>query len=487
MKKMILIYKLVVVQLLVFILFTPLRSNAQDTLWQHVPLEFNANPRVMYYDSIDDVSYIAGNFNTVNGNACNVVMWDGINFTMLPLSPLHTVNTILRYRGNIYFGGTSNYDSSGLAYWNGSEWTDLDTMSPNASMSINCLYEFEDKLYVAGRFDNVNNKDFYVGVWNDTAWNSLLSIDTVPMNMGVGAAAVVNYKGHFYVAGDYGYHDYDSTVVCRLIMHDGTRWKAVKGNDSFSGHYSNYWINKFLVWEDTLYIAGFFEEKVYHNPGNAIVKWDGVNFKRLSNGLTTFFRGNYTAHTHAYDIKLINNELYVCGQFNNVDGILNDDPILDGTGIAKWNGEQWCTMGTKLNYTPIGIGAFRDSLYLLLGLFNVNINDHPQPFDYIAKWVGGSYTDTCATPNLNSINPLQEPPNLVSIYPNPNNGSFTLNINNLKTKGELNIYDITGRVVHTVAINNQEQQIVINGISKGLYIGRIVSKENVAVFKFRVE
>ena len=351
------------------------------------------------------------------------------------------------------------------------------------------MYIFEDKLYATGRFELYNNNStFYAGVWNDTTWNSLLSIDTVPMT-GVAAAAMVNYKGNFYVAGDYCYYDHDSSVVCRLIMHDGTRWKAVKGNDSFSGYGSNYWVDNLLVWNDTLYIAGFFEEKQYNNPGNTVVKWDGTNFHRLSNGLTTYTYGQYSTNSYAYDIKVINNELYVCGMFNNVDGIGDKNANLDtSTNIAKWTGERWCTMGTNVNGSGsiYGIGNFRDSIYIF-GVFNT-ING--QPVDYIAKWTGGSYTDTCAEPDLNSIKPIGDLQKSVSIYPNPNKGSFTLYCADTQpgsTNAELYVYDITGRLVHAEVIKNREQQIVLGNLGKGIYIARIVKQDNAVVVKIRIE
>lgn len=472
---------------LLFVLQICVPTHVSAQLWEELPLDFNRRPVVMYYDSIDDVSYIAGDFDVVDGIDCNVVKWDGTDFTFLPFSPIGNILSIVRYNDNIYFGGSGIGTESGLAYWDGNDWTRLDTFSgnPNKSVVVTSFYVYDSKLYTTGNMKNIGNSNAdMVAVWNDTVWTDLFSIDTM-FDEPKWAKSIVNYKGNFYVVPHLGYIDMDSNYVCGVVMYDGNHWKGLTDTGTLT-YCGNSWVNMLLVWNDTMYIAGLFGEK-YGNPGNGIVKWDGNNYHKMSHGLynTNHFLGSPEGDDHGgpFGLMVVNNELYAWGGFNNVDGIYQPPP--NTISFAKWTGERWCTMGTFCEWGIANMGRFRDTIYAM-GNFRV-IND--DSIKFIAKFLGGTYTDTCATPNLNinSINPIQETPQPVSIYPNPNKGSFTLSINNLKNKAELSIYDITGRVVHTVTINNPEQQIVINGISKGLYIGRIVSKENVAVFKFRVD
>jgi len=64
-------------------------SNAQAQLWKKVlPFMLNYGPYVMYEDTTDHTAYIAGAFSSVGGTPCNMIKWDGSNFTLLPPFPL---------------------------------------------------------------------------------------------------------------------------------------------------------------------------------------------------------------------------------------------------------------------------------------------------------------------------------------------------------------------------------------------------------------
>ena len=115
--------KITTVQL-VICFSVPLSTSAQTTLWESVPIN-NINPyygfRVMYYDSVEDVSYIAGEVAGMFGDSCVVYKWDGSNYTLLPPSPMHNIGSIIRYKDKIYFGGSPALGKSAMTYWDGNQ------------------------------------------------------------------------------------------------------------------------------------------------------------------------------------------------------------------------------------------------------------------------------------------------------------------------------------------------------------------------------
>jgi hypothetical protein len=64
--------------------------------------------------------------------------------------------------------------------------------------------------------------------------------------------------------------------------------------------------------------------------------------------------------------------------------------------------------------------------------------------------------------------------NTVKIYPNPNNGNFTIEFSNLETGTEISVYNMTGKTVFRGYITEQLQQnINLGKTSTGLYVVKI--------------
>lgn len=97
---------------------------------------------------------------------------------------------------------------------------------------------------------------------------------------------------------------------------------------------------------------------------------------------------------------------------------------------------------------------------------------------------GGNYTvclratntcgfdDTCKNINIVITSITQNQlDNLISIFPNPNNGTFSVKMDKTLTSNvELAIYDVEGRVVHEQAISQQETAVSTVNLPSGVYI-----------------
>jgi len=75
--------------------------------------------------------------------------------------------------------------------------------------------------------------------------------------------------------------------------------------------------------------------------------------------------------------------------------------------------------------------------------------------------------------------------NLFNVYPNPNNGTFTVaTIGNVNT---VSVVTITGKVVYSENIDVDNNTIMLNELEKGIYFVKVQSNDNIQVKKIIVE
>ena len=94
---------------------------------------------------------------------------------------------------------------------------------------------------------------------------------------------------------------------------------------------------------------------------------------------------------------------------------------------------------------------------------------------------GASKTVLYSTLGL-GIDELNQPKIDATIFPNPNNGTFTLNYFLAATKSELIIRDVTGRAVYSQQINGMEgrETINISSLGQGIYFWELNAANEVS-------
>ena len=80
------------------------------------------------------------------------------------------------------------------------------------------------------------------------------------------------------------------------------------------------------------------------------------------------------------------------------------------------------------------------------------------------------------------LNTVSAKINGLSVYPNPSNGEFTVELNNNLSK-TIQIMDVTGRVVLTTTSLNDTVNVNINNLTNGIYFVKIVSNNVTEVIK----
>ncbi|MBU28443.1 MAG: hypothetical protein CMD30_03675 [Flavobacteriales bacterium] len=86
------------------------------------------------------------------------------------------------------------------------------------------------------------------------------------------------------------------------------------------------------------------------------------------------------------------------------------------------------------------------------------------------------YVDPCTNIKENNFGEF-------CISPNPNNGSFEIDMTNITTSTEIEILDLNGKVIYRNTISNKNQNINIENISRGVYIVKATQNENIKTKK----
>jgi len=68
------------------------------------------------------------------------------------------------------------------------------------------------------------------------------------------------------------------------------------------------------------------------------------------------------------------------------------------------------------------------------------------------------------------------------LYPNPNNGNFTIDIENIEN-ATIEIYNLSGQLILKEIVFKNVTQIDLKEYQKGLYIVKIISDNKVAIKK----
>jgi len=74
------------------------------------------------------------------------------------------------------------------------------------------------------------------------------------------------------------------------------------------------------------------------------------------------------------------------------------------------------------------------------------------------------------------VNEVKENEAGVNVYPNPNIGSFTLELTNINENYKVEIYNMLGEKVYQSTTNSDNIQINLSGQSQGIYLYRVISE-----------
>ena len=347
---------------------------------------------------------------------------------------------IIIYRGEIYGSAPS-----GVYKLIGANWQ---CVAPSHGVVFNlCVHDTD--LYAVGSFDSIAGiQAFKIARFDGYTWHNVGNI-----NVNNSIQCAIFYQGELYVAGSF----YNSaTGRYKILKWDGNQWDILAGTGNyFSGGWD--YIDCMTIYNNELYVGGYFTYSQGGNPGNNIAKWNGSTWNAVGGG-TDF---------QVFSMQIFNGDLWVGGQFTSAGG-------LSTSYVSKWNGTDWCNIGNFDN----SIGCFciyNSELYAGGGQLTVD----GDTVNKVVKWIGGSNTGACGHLSTG----IEEAANnfSVNIFPNPVITNATFQFTALGENKTLIIFDQLGKEIWRKETDENQIEFSTEGIPAGLYFYRVEQEKELNV------
>ncbi len=250
-------------------------------------------------------------------------------------------------------------------------------------------------LYMAGALGPPGSTQQCVARWSGEEWENvgLAGYVQVPANQGVVytlGPSSTSGNGCLYAGGYFG--SMGGVDAISLASWDGLAWSRVEGDLAYKSFPAPI-VRTMLMWDDgnglDLYVGGFLTSAA-GVPVSGIAKWDGESWSSLGSGVSGYDSGVLALAT--YDGGG-GDALYVGGSFWFAGGTFSQ-------AIAKWDGHAWHSVGggTIPNFEAIHVLALSvfdaglgPELYVA-GCFEAVGSPVPVPNTRrIARWNGTSW------------------------------------------------------------------------------------------------
>jgi hypothetical protein len=430
---------------------TPLYSQS----WQSVGNGTHYYARCIHADTSNNLLYVGGTFayaDTVKVNGIGA--WNG--FQWLPVgrgdtsctgtcdNPLASIDQL---GNNIYVGGF--FQTMGgasytrfLAGWDGINWFGLGNV--NSQIGLKTL---NNKIYAMGLYGSIGGIPAYsIASWDGIQWEDVHAFPDDPWGGVNVMTAVEMYNGELYVGGTFNILNNRKNIA----KWDGTDWVSLQNGIPGGLAY----VDNLVTYNNELYVGGWFT-KADGNAGNFLMVWNGSNWREFSPLV------NYGGPV--FDMKIIDNQLYIIGAFNFVGDTTE-------YGMAKYDGTIFSAFGGANNWA-YQIAGLNHQLYVItddvIGTDTVH---------YVAQWMGGNQIDSSVTVLAGITNPEKQ--NNLKLYPNPATDQITIEFDLADTKNvSLEIKNIEGRTIKTITkpffIRKNQIHIDLTEFTSGLYFIQI--------------
>lgn len=451
--------------------------------WQTLQDGLEKYTTELYTDTVSNNLFVGGVFKSVNNNTVwgiadwNGVQWDslgsGIDDSSFTNRPAATY-AIQRYGNWIYVGGAfqeaGNLNAPAFARWNGSNW---DTVPGAHMMPFDVIYDaavYNNELYVCGSFDSIGNTPANcIAKWNGITWQIVGNnyAFTSP-NLTLSLRKMEFYNGGIYVSGFF----FDpSGNPCKLAKWDGNAWIFFPNQLLGLGT-----VMDMKVYNNKLYLGGLFHTPANPNNGHSIISWNDTVWSGVGGGVQIIVNQNPTI----ISMRVHNGKLFCVGNFEQIGGI-------SAMGLGTWDGTNWCGYDTDFKNNGQFCGAtdiafYNDTMYLGGGYQTAD----GDTVNYVAKWIGGSFIDTCGFISTGFEDNLSVP--VISFFPNPASTNTTFQNLDMHST-ELVILDSFGRKVLIQKLNGEKQiEISVADLANGMYFFQYTGEGGtIATGKFIVQ
>lgn len=380
----------------------------------------------------------------------NGTQWDtlsGFNGQVLDVKTYH--DTL--YACGVFTAVNSDTSIKYIAKYNGTTWESMG----NFNQYVDRIKVVNDSLFALGGFSIIDGDTISsVAKWNGSKWINFYGFPYIPPANGFSSLRdITYYKNNYYVVGNF----FGTTLNFEdIAVYKNGNWQKV-GQGLVGG---NTTVNVLAVYKNELYFSGMIDESA-GNMGHTILKWNDTTLSKVGDGLQNANNQN-SGFPQSWDLTVHNDYLYASGTFSFANHI-------PAQGLARWDGIQWCgfatdTISNQLNGSSLVF--FQDTMYWTTNIDTINgifVNK-------FLKYTGDTATATCNT--WVGINESVGLESKISIYPNPNAGSFTMATNNYKNT-TIEIYNNIGQLIFNNSLTQSNTLVNLTNYPKGMYFIRI--------------
>ncbi|MEZ4806240.1 MAG: T9SS type A sorting domain-containing protein [Flavobacteriales bacterium] len=265
---------------------------------------------------------------------------------------------------------------------------------------------------------------------------------------------ILEYNGQLVVTGNINTAEGNDVFIL-----EGDDWVPLGGGLLGWNSYGR----RLAVYQGDMYLAGGLS-MAEGDIGQCIIRWDGTQWHPVGSGLQVQL-GNNGPFGGADDMLIHNNELFVCGGFSYAGGI-------PARGVARWNGQEWCSVGGHPSNTVFCMGFFQDTLYI----------NNPGTFDgqdlnFVAKFVAPEYENNCGLWVGEEEQAMR--PDSFQLHPNPTTGQLHVDLQGIRPR-EVRLTDALGRVVLQQSLSGRQVGPVnldLGALASGTYQVTVVATD----------
>ena len=301
----------------------------------------------------DGELYAGGHFRYAGESEVNFISrWDGKNWQPLPgpggVGVMSiSVDALTVFDDHLIVGG--HFDSAGgipamgLARWNGSEWSDLDS-APDSGFAgvVNTLTSYQDELIAGGNL-SLTDGDALIARWDGTQWQQLNGPDGGSL-LGGWVHVLSEFQGDLIAGGTFS--QADGQAASGIARWDGHSWQPLVDGDANGVSLNG--VRSVAIFDGELIVGGSF----FDPEPRYLARWTGSTWD-LVGGKSERLRSEVYA-MHAHGDKLL------------VGTTVTDDNGLISRGLVSWDGMQWQPL------PETGNSGF-DSLVLSLAFIDENL------------------------------------------------------------------------------------------------------------------
>ncbi len=304
---------------------------------QHWDSEFGpvgVNDLVYSVTCVTDKLYVGGQFSAAGNSRANFIAgYDGTNWFPLNKGVSGGLNTTYIFalahdNQYVYAGGwftnADNLSAANIARWDGSNWSVMGDGFVNGVVLT--LKMLGTNLYAAGIFQSTNGTTINcLARWTGSTWS------IVPGDFNgsppVTVEAVETDGTNIFVGGQFAGVAGMSSV--NAASWNGSTWTPMSLGTSGL-------VRTLLFQGNRLYAGGDFTNTTASFTNTAV--WNGTSWSPWAN-----------ANHPVYDLISDGTSIYIGGQFTTIGPIA-------ASGIAKWDGANWSTLGAGVQGFGIGLG-----------------------------------------------------------------------------------------------------------------------------------